>query len=250
MHGHGGGDALPPDSISQLEIAPNSVGTGELQDGSVTVNKLASNIQPGASNLRVPGEIVAYGGSAAPVGWLMCDGALVLQGDYPSLFAVIGHTANNGIDPGGGRFKLPDLKGRVIVGSGAGTGLTNRILGSSGGEENHTMIQAEMPAHAHTASTLISGAHNHNPPNGFAGGVGGAGPPPFFAYVQDSATPGAYDLIAFGAGAKGSFPVTNYASSTDTQGSHTHSITMANAGSGSPHNNVQPFQSFNYIIKT
>ncbi len=48
------------------------------------------------------------------------------------LFGVLG---NNYGDVSEGLFKLPDLRGRVPVHFGRGPGLTNRIIGDSGGYE-------------------------------------------------------------------------------------------------------------------
>lgn len=56
--------------------------------------------------------------------WLLCNGALVLTATYPELFRVVGHNFNRfggtgaPTDPGGGRFKLPDLPGRVPITAG------------------------------------------------------------------------------------------------------------------------------------
>ncbi|RWC56290.1 hypothetical protein [Mesorhizobium sp.] len=41
------------------------------------------------------------------------------------------------------------LQGRSIVGAGAGTGLTERKVGESGGEETHKLTVDEMPSHSH-----------------------------------------------------------------------------------------------------
>lgn len=45
--------------------------------------------------------------------------------------------------------KLPDLRGRAIVGAGQGFGLTLRHLGTQFGAEKHTLTLAELPAHSH-----------------------------------------------------------------------------------------------------
>lgn len=41
------------------------------------------------------------------------------------------------------------LAGRTIIGAGQGSGLTNRIAGTTGGEEMHTLTIDEMPRHFH-----------------------------------------------------------------------------------------------------
>ncbi len=55
-------------------------------------------------------------------------------------------------------FALPDLRGRVAVGTGQGAGLTNRPLGQTGGAEAVTLTAAQAPAHNHAlnASTAKS----------------------------------------------------------------------------------------------
>ena len=56
------------------------------------------------------GAILSYAGSAAPTGWLVCDGADLSTTTYASLHAVIGYTFGGS----GATFKLPDLRGRFV----------------------------------------------------------------------------------------------------------------------------------------
>jgi microcystin-dependent protein len=95
------------------------------------------------SALFFPGLIVDYGGSAAPAGWALCNGATQSATDpvYLPLFNVIGYTFGN---PGGGNFNLPDLRDKSSVGV-SGT----KVSGSTGGN-------ADLKAHIHTMGT-----HNH-----------------------------------------------------------------------------------------
>lgn len=44
---------------------------------------------------------------------------------------------------------LPDLRGRVAVGTGTGDGLSAISIGQKGGSETFTMSTSEMPAHTH-----------------------------------------------------------------------------------------------------
>ena len=93
------------------------------------------------------GSVVAYAGSVAPSGYLLCDGSAVSRSTYAKLFAIIGTTYGSG--NGSTTFNVPDLRGRVAVGKNAGSFAS---LGATGGEENHTMTINEMPAHKHTTS--------------------------------------------------------------------------------------------------
>ena len=60
------------------------------------------------------GVVVAYAGSAAPAGWLLCDGSQISRATYNSLFAAIG-TAH-GTGDGATTFHLPDYRGRFLRG--------------------------------------------------------------------------------------------------------------------------------------
>lgn len=102
-----------------------------------------------------PGDIKAGAYTAPDDGWLACDYTFKSQTLYPLLFAKIGHTYNGGTDPGDGTFRLPDGKGRSLVGAGDGdaTGHTAHTLGAKVGEQTHLLTSAEsgLPAHSHPA---------------------------------------------------------------------------------------------------
>lgn len=92
-------------------------------------------------------SVLPFAGSVVPQGYLLCDGAEVSATDYANLFAQIGTTYGEASEEG--LFKLPDLRGRVPVGAGLGDGLTDRVLGTVDGEENHQLTIGEMPRHEH-----------------------------------------------------------------------------------------------------
>lgn len=58
------------------------------------------------------GAIMTYAGSAAPTGWLLCDGTAVSRTTFSALFASIGTTFGAG--DGSTTFNLPDLRGRFV----------------------------------------------------------------------------------------------------------------------------------------
>lgn len=91
----------------------------------------------------------------APEGWLLCNGAAVSRSTYASLFTAIGTTFGSG--DGSTTFNVPDFRGRAPIGVGQGTGLTNRALAATGGEEEHDLISDEMPAHTHTVPFSTGG---------------------------------------------------------------------------------------------
>ncbi len=107
------------------------------------------------------GSIIPYGGSTAPTGWLMCDGAEVSRTTYADLFAIFSTTYGNG--DGSTTFDLPDCRQKFVLAKAAsGTGST---LGGTGGEIDH---DHSSPAHYHGMGTganlniTSSGSHTHS----------------------------------------------------------------------------------------
>ena len=94
------------------------------------------------------GEIRMVGFNFAPQGWAFCDGSLVAISDNSTLFNLIGTTYGG---DGQNTFALPDLRSRVPIHMGAGSGLSNRVLGQNGGTETVTLATAQLPSHNHIA---------------------------------------------------------------------------------------------------
>ena len=113
------------------------------------------------------GEIrmFAFGTRGAPVNWQACDGSLLPISQYDTLFALIGTTYGG---DGQNTFGLPDLRGRVPVGSqGVGPGLSAITQGEKAGTNTTTVIgsgqasisltAANLPPHTHPASFSPTG---------------------------------------------------------------------------------------------
>jgi microcystin-dependent protein len=149
-------------------------------------------------------------GSAAPgipVGWLPCDGALLSIRQYLGLYSLLGITYGG---DGQTTFALPDLRGRVPLGAGAGPGLATYPLGKRGGEAAHVLTPAELPTHTHPV------------PLSYAPGTVAA---PAGNYLASNAA----GLPQYAPGGE-----------TQTAGS------AANAPAA--HNNLQPYLAFQFII--
>ncbi len=157
------------------------------------------------------GEIRLFAGTFAPQGWASCDGQLLSVSEYETLFTLLGTTYG-----GDGRttFALPDLRGRVPIHVGQGPGLSARQLGQQGGEEHVTLTPAQMPSHGHPAVATNDTDVTTTP----AGNV--LGHPAVNTYRNPLAAP---------------------------------TLTMADqsvaaAGGGQSHDNLQPFQVVRFII--
>lgn len=89
---------------------------------------------------------------ATPDNALECDGSAYLRVDYPTLYAILDAVFIVDAD----NFVVPDLRGRVPLGVGTGSGLSAYAMGDQIGEEAHQLITGELASHAHTDS-----GHNH-----------------------------------------------------------------------------------------
>ena len=176
------------------------------------------------------GQIMAFGGNFAPRGWALCDGQLLPIAQNTALFSILGT-----IYGGDGRttFGLPDLRGRYAMHAGRGPGLTDRRLGVTGGAENVTLNQLQMPAYNMIGSGSLTGTvsvHvNEEDPaategnNATLGNTDSAN-----IYNNDAADP------------------------TLKLGGVSHNlatnVTLSTGGGNLSHTNVPPFQVVNFII--
>jgi len=101
------------------------------------------------------GEIRMFGGNFAPVGWAICNGALIAISENEALFNLIGTTyGGDGVNT----FALPDLRGRVPVHQGVGF-----APGQSGGSETVTLTVSQLPAHTHVPQANSNPGTNASP---------------------------------------------------------------------------------------
>lgn len=109
-------------------------------------------------DLLIPAGVIWMDGGVVPPGrWAACDGSEVSGTTYPNLAARYGTGATSRYGAAAaGNVKLPDFRGRSPLGAGQGAGLSNRVLGTTGGEEIHVLTQAELAAHGHA-----NAAHTH-----------------------------------------------------------------------------------------
>ena len=159
------------------------------------------------------GQIIAVGFNFAPEGWLLCNGQLLPISQYDVLYSLIGTTYGG---DGVSTFALPDLQGRVALGSGQGAGLGNYVIGQKAGTENVTVATANMPAHSHTVQAVTAGT---------------------------SAAPAS--TLIFG-GSTGTAKVFGGSASSTT--ALAPSVISTAPGGGQGHENRQPLQTINYII--
>ncbi|ELS05337.1 microcystin-dependent protein [Xenococcus sp. PCC 7305] len=158
------------------------------------------------------GQVTLFAGTFAPVGWAICNGALIQISQNDALFSILGT-----IYGGDGRttFALPDFRGRFFVhnGSSSAPGLTTYSLGQKFGVETVTITTNQLPSHTHQLRGDNLAANSGEPTG---------------RLLADPAT-GIYRTGTFDARSMSSEAISN------TGGSQAHS-------------NLQPFLALNYII--
>lgn len=110
------GTKLANSSVTETKLSANVIATGNITNASVTVAKLAQELQ----NVLFPtGSIMAGAMDVAPTGWLLCDGTPQGRTQYQNLYNLVGTRfgGGNGVDT----FNIPDLRGRFLRGIDAGS---------------------------------------------------------------------------------------------------------------------------------
>jgi microcystin-dependent protein len=156
-------------------------------------------------------EIRIFPFNFAPKGWAWCDGQLLPLSQNTALFSLLGTVyGGNGLS----NFALPDLQGRAPMHPGQGPGLSLHDLGETGGSETVTLLESEIPSHAHTLRDYNDVGEDRipGPTESLARSTGG------LLY----ATPGALVPMA--------------------------PESLPPAGGDQPHNNMQPYLTFYFCI--
>lgn len=160
---------LPPDTTPAINdlIALVNNATG------LTSKMTLSDFSTLMKTLLMPSGLVQQtAATAAPSGWLLCDGSAINRSAYAALFTAIGTTYGAG--DGSLTFNIPDARGRVAAGKDnmGGTaasrltatsyqfgnnGMDGTVLGGTGGQQGHTHLQT-IGADPNTTYQEVDGA--------------------------------------------------------------------------------------------
>ncbi len=157
-------------------------------------------------------EIRIFPFNFAPTGWAMCNGQILPISQNTALFSLLGTTYGG---DGRSNFALPNLQGCAAMHPNQGPGLSNHVLGETSGSDTVTLLGTEMPAHAHTMMAVATPASTKTPS-------------PTASLARSS---GGNVFLA---------PDANLAAMAPN--------TLSPAGGGQPHNNMQPYLTFNFCI--
>jgi microcystin-dependent protein len=101
------------------------------------------------------GTVTQYAGSAAPTGWLLCNGSAISRSTYATLFSAVGTTYGAG--DGSTTFNLPDLRGRTAVGYFSGGKTEVATLGNNEGLTGANATKRNVK-HSHSYALLVEGS--------------------------------------------------------------------------------------------
>lgn len=160
------------------------------------------------------GEIRLFAGNYAPREWVLCNGALLSINENTALFALIGtQYGGDGVNT----FAVPDLRGRVPVGQGAGPHLTSRVMAEQYGSERVTVNSTQLPQHTHTLNATAATGTSARPEG---------------MLIAQTGTDNLY----------GPLPA------EDPQPQTMATDAVSPTGGNQPHDNIMPSVAINYII--
>jgi microcystin-dependent protein len=173
-------------------------------------------------------EIRIFSFNFAPRYWAQCNGQLMAINTNQALFSLLGTTfGGNGIT----NFALPDFRSRTVMHKGNGHG-----LGERGGQEIHTILMSEMPAHTHPFMATAVNANVAIPTQHILGAANNL-------YVPDIIPdPEADRMHAALVAAPSMYAAGGTALTT------LHPATISNTGGSQAHENRQPYLALNFCI--
>jgi microcystin-dependent protein len=156
-------------------------------------------------------QVLIFAGNFAPRDWAFCDGQLISIEENTALFALIGTIYGGN---GQNSFGLPDLRGRVPVGTGSNSPLGSIPEGQAAGSETVTLTLTQIPSHTHTLKGVTEVGTSIIPTGNFLANTG--------ALDREYALTGTQTDMNAGA--------------------------ISTVGENQPHTNMQPYLALNYVI--
>jgi microcystin-dependent protein len=189
-------------------------------------------------------QIKQVGFNYAPRAWMQCNGQTLAINQNQALFSLLGTTyGGNGVTT----FMLPDLRGRVMVGTGQLPGGSwNPVLGEVGGMTNVSLTVNEIPTHNHTLAALPEAGQDMSLAMKVSSGNATQTDPTNGCTLSRMGTPGGR-----GGGFVGYFSYNNTAPTTAlgplaTVGAA--NLVEANTGASQAHSNTMPYLGIMHMI--
>jgi len=236
---------------------------GDTSDVPRDIGALATALETLMNQLIPIGALHMWTAVAAPSGWLVCDGSVLLRaGTYAALFGVIGTNYNYGtVDST--HFCLPNFTARMPFGMEG----TTFPLGYTGGQTDVVLNPDMIPPHTHPVEAAGTGMWIDPAATNISASVGDNNISASEQFAETTYNPvGSINVNSGSAGRVPSIdPSANWGGSHGLHGhalnwsdpnhnhalhdpTHAHTIDV-NTPSGYAHDNMPPYQVVNYIIR-
>jgi microcystin-dependent protein len=191
------------------------------------------------------GTVLDYTGATAPTNWLLCDGTIYNNTQYPLLASLLG-VKFGGVS--GTSFAVPNLGGLTVIGANA-----TYPFAATGGAATVTLDMTMIPAHNHGVTdpghnhvitdpghihSITDPGHSHSiPANTVGAGTGLTPGGANFALNSVSTNPATTGIS-----------VVAHATGVSVNAAAT-GVSTQNAGTGGAHGNMQPYMPLTKIIR-
>ncbi len=187
------------------------------------------------------GTVMLWAPTFAPRGWAMCAGQTLALSNNQTLFSLISTIyGGNGTTT----FQLPNLQGRVPVGTGQLPGGSNYALGQIAGSENTNLLVQNLPAHTHTAQFTGTQSLTATVTLNATSNAATSDKPEAGMQLAD-ATPNSNKIYALGAGGTN---VGLAGGAATIGGSIGGTVAINNTGNSIPFSILSPYLAMNYVI--
>ena len=180
------GDVYYRASGALARLAKGTAGQVFTMNGTATAPEWAA---AGGSSFAT-GMVMQTVGASAPSGWVILTGASAVRtigsaasgadranADTETLYALLWDSmadAQAPVSSGRGAsaagdfaadktITIPDPRGRALIGTGTGSGLTARTHGATGGAETHQLSVGELASHSHVRYAQAAGSESSAP---------------------------------------------------------------------------------------
>ncbi|MET0707144.1 MAG: tail fiber protein [Tardiphaga sp.] len=165
------------------------------------------------------GQILSFAFDFAPLNWATCQGQILPIQQNTALFSLLGvNYGGNGTS----NFGLPNMQGNVAIGTGQGAGLSDYVIGETGGVTGVTLTSGELPLHSHGFFATTSAAQ--------------------------TITAAGNQLASAGAGKGGGDKSLVYSPNANKATTGLSPRAIGPAGRSIAHNNMQPYLGVNFCI--
>tara|TARA_B100000424_G_scaffold270990_1_gene272001 strand:+ start:3715 stop:4755 length:1041 start_codon:yes stop_codon:yes gene_type:complete len=145
---------LVDNAVTTAKVTDRNISNVKITAASISIHELDNFVE---TALTPTGVISGYGGSSAPSGYLLCDGAAIARtGVNANLFSTVGTAFGTG--NGNNTFNVPDLRDRMLLGKGSNNSTLGAQTPQMPGSATKPSESTSIAAHSLTTATFATSA--------------------------------------------------------------------------------------------